>query len=127
MRSNPRIRAGSPTSQGYVPTIARSLHRNSLARARADLFPMLDKGHKSETREFFQAAPAPRMSNLRALLALRRDRLAVGADHHELPRRAVADAPAAFDLGRVAVEQANAPGNSAGAARPRHRSSRTRS
>src|SRR5688500_14833691 len=50
MRSNTRIRAGSPTSQGCAPTIARSSHRHSLARERADLFPMLDTGHKSEIR-----------------------------------------------------------------------------
>jgi hypothetical protein len=51
MRSNTRIRAGSPTSQGCAPTIARSSHRSSLVRARADLFPMLDMGHKSEIRD----------------------------------------------------------------------------
>src|SRR6476469_2389636 len=74
MRSNTRIRAGSPTSQGCAPTIARSSHRSSLVRARADLFPMLDMGHKSEIRGYGDSLTCHRKSEAAATgrLSLRR-------------------------------------------------------
>ena len=61
MRSNTRIRAWSPTSQGFAPTVARSPHRVPPAKPAARpgcCVSGLDKGHQSALRRFISDTPA---------------------------------------------------------------------